>query len=351
MLLEVDLRARLEALRESPGYRNYERAREAVLRMKEREPVAGVGSDTPSDYWREELANIEYLLDASPLVVEKLRQHSYHVTGIWAYNYRTHKTREQERHAGKLAALRGIGRPELFVPESPELGGFGFDLDGDLVNIDTLKFFEVVLALDKGAVLEDLRRGDERGVVWEIGAGWGGFAYQLKTLCPNVTYVISDLPELFLFSATYLMTLFPDARVAFWGDPDEPWDELDWLQTDFVFVPNFALEDVAPPRIDLAVNMVSFQEMTTEQVEGYVRHASERGAPFLYSLNRERSLYNPELEGVKRIIERYYWPNEIEMLPVSYGKFLDDYSGKAKRREGGEELEYKHVVGWRRVVP
>ena len=44
-------------------------------------------------------------------------------------------------------------------------------------------------------------------------------------------------------------------------------------------MPNYALEDVAPPRIDLAVNMVSFQEMTTDQVEGYVRHASERGAP------------------------------------------------------------------------
>ena len=57
-------------------------------------------------------------------------------------------------------------------------------------------------------------RAPGRKLVWEIGAGWGGFAYQFKTLFPDVTYVIVDLPELFLFSATYLMTLFPEAKVS-----------------------------------------------------------------------------------------------------------------------------------------
>ena len=82
----------------------------------------------------------------------------------------------------------------------------------------------MLIALEKGAVLQEFRGNAERRLVWEIGAGWGGFPYQFKSLCPNVTYVISDFPELFLFSATYLMTAFPGAKVAFWGE--EPLDRL-----------------------------------------------------------------------------------------------------------------------------
>ena len=94
------------------------------------------------------------------------------MTGIWAYNYRSHRDRDLARHRLKLEALHGIGRPELFVPESPLLGGFGFDVDGSLVNVDTLKFYEVLLALDKGAVLDELGRPGQRPIVCEIGAGW-----------------------------------------------------------------------------------------------------------------------------------------------------------------------------------
>ena len=148
------------------------------------------------------------------------------------------------------------------------------------MNLDTLKFFEVFLALDKGAVLDEFREGRERKLVWEVGAGWGGFPYQFKTLCPNTTYLISDFPELFLFSATYLMTLFPGARVRFWGE--EPAERIfaNWQDYDFIFTPNTALADLTPDRLDLAVNMVSFQEMTTAQVTSYVARAHELSARF-----------------------------------------------------------------------
>ena len=102
------------------------------------------------------------------------------------------------------------------MPESPALGGFGYDIDGRLFNVDTLKFYEVLIGMERGGVLAALRER-ERPVVCEIGAGWGGFAYQFKTLFPRSTYVIVDFPELFLFSATYLATVFPDARLAFVG--------------------------------------------------------------------------------------------------------------------------------------
>jgi hypothetical protein len=352
------VRQLVDRQRRDSAYANYELAREQVLAMKNLVAESG-SSGAPSEYWSEELGNIDYMLDASPLVVAKLRRHCYHITGIWPYNYRTHKDRAQEQHAEKLRALIEVGDPELLVHEPPILGGFGFELDGGLVNLDTLKFFEVLIALERGAVLGGLRERRGRSYVWEIGAGWGGFAYQFKRLFPDTTYVIVDLPELFLFSATYLMTAFPDARVAFFGRDGSAGSELPW-DADFVFIPNTALEAVVPPRLDLTLNMVSFQEMTTDQVEAYVAHAYVRECPYLYSLNRERSLYNPELSGVTQIMNRYYWPHPVEVLPVSYVTMLDAKTRKKVVKDGKrhkrtpvdalrQDLDYKHVVGWRRL--
>jgi hypothetical protein len=332
------LEERLTALRAGPAFRNYLYARDRVLEM--RAQVAAAPEYRPSIYWEEELAAFEYMLDASPLVIEKLRQHTHWITGLRAYDYRSQKTRAQAKFAEKLKALIDVGPPDLLVPEWPELGGFGFEVDGRLFNIDTLKFFEVLIALDRGAVLQEFRGHTDRRLVWEIGAGWGGFPYHFKSLCPNVTYVISDFPELFLFSATYLMTAFPNARVAFWGE--EPTDRLfdRWRDLDFIFLPNTSLTELRPDRLDLTINMVSFQEMTDAQADAYVAAAHALNCPFVYSLNRDKSAYNPEIASVSDVISRYYWPREIAVLPVPYTKMMDELPSAH---------DYKHIIGWRRV--
>jgi len=336
------LKARLATLQEGTAYRTYLSVRDRVLAMTEREADRPVSIQTPSEYWAEELRGFEYMLDASPLVVETLRQHTIHLTGLRTYDYRSNKDRQRQRFAQKLATLRQKDVPGLFIPEWPGLGGFGFEIDGALVNLDTLKFYEVLIALEHGAVLDEFRRTNERKIVWEIGAGWGGFPYQFKTTCPNTTYVIVDLPEVFLFSATYLKTVFPDARVRWCGDVDDARLFEDWEQFDFILIPNTALRDaMRPPRLDLTINMVSFQEMTAAQVDDYARVAHEAGCPFLYSLNRERSGYNTEIESVSAILERYYRPTIVNLLPVSYQKMLD---------EEPSPTDYTHIVGWRRML-
>jgi hypothetical protein len=86
--------------------------------------------------------------------------------------------------------------------------------------------------------------------------------------------------------------------------------------------------------------MVSFQEMTDAQVTAYVERAQALNCPFLYSLNRDRSSYNPEIGSVSEIISRFYWPREIAVLPVPYTKNIG---------EQPSVNDYKHIVGWRRV--
>jgi glycosyltransferase involved in cell wall biosynthesis len=297
----------------------------------------------PSAYWEEELSTFEYMLDATPLVIEKLRHHTHCLTGLRAYDYRSHKARAKTRFAEKLEALVEVGSRDLLVPEWRPLGGFGFEIDGQLFNIDTLKFFEVLIALQKGSVLQEFRGNSDRRLVWEIGAGWGGFAYQFKTLCPNVTYVISDFPELFLYSATYLMTAFPGANVGFWGE--EPIDRLleRWRELDFLFLPNTSLAEMALPRLDLTVNMVSFQEMTESQVRRYARLAAQARCPLLYSLNRDRSPYNSEIASVSEVLGEYFDLREIKVLDTDYRSANKRPPKSKPTAESGEV--YRHLVG------
>lgn len=348
-----ELSSRIAALRESRGYANYVRVRDEVLQMLDMSSDAVEGA--PSAYWTHELGNFEYMLDASPLIIESLRHHTFHVTGIRGYEYRPHPEDEgRRRFEAKLRMLLELEGDELLVPEAPELGGFGHQIDGARYNLDTLKFFEALIALERGAALDEIRVPG-RKLVWEIGAGWGGFAYQFKTLFPDVTYVIVDLPELFLFSATYLMTLFPEAKVHFHGDGDPL---TDWESVDFVFVPAHASDALRGLQPALALNMVSFQEMTTEQVDRYAELAWELGCPLIYSLNRDRSPWNPEIESVREVLGRYYWLHEVPLLALQYTHLPELKTSSLPERAArwglsvlrrDSPFDYRHVVGWRRA--
>jgi glycosyltransferase involved in cell wall biosynthesis len=335
-------------LRASREFQSYLRARDAVLRMK----GGGTSTASPSAYWSEELDNIDYMIDASPLIVRKLRQHAFHITGIRPYDYRNKNDGRREFFEARLQALRsldplrqgsgGQGYDALLVPESPAMGGFGYPIGDRLINVDTIKFFEVLIGMERGGVMGAIRAID-RPVVCEIGAGWGGFIYQLKTLLPRATYVLVDFPELFLFSATYLGAMFPDARLLFVGA--EGTASIDgWRDADFVFVPHSLSRLASTLPLDLTVNMVSFQEMTDAQVRAYAGIAADAGCPLIYSLNRERSPYNTELVRVSDALADRYRLTEISVLGTDYTSAMKK-PPKAGAPVERSDFNYRHLVG------
>ena len=85
------LQERVSALADGAAFKNYEVARDRVLDM--RQQVMAAPEYRPSAYWEEELSTFEYMLDASPLVIEKLRHHTHWITGIRAYEYRSQRKR------------------------------------------------------------------------------------------------------------------------------------------------------------------------------------------------------------------------------------------------------------------
>jgi len=305
-----------KAARESANSREfkiYQEVREVVLSM-----LGYVSPEfAPSEYWKQELAGSFYVLDASPLVVESLRQHTYNITGLSDYHYRAHHAFKMGPYVEKLKALRAIDTRGLSVSESPKMGGFGHKIDGKMFNLDTLKFYEYLIGLDRADFIEPIVQS-EGPVVMEIGSGWGGFAYQFKTLFPHAAYVLVDLPQILLYSATYLKVLFPDARVYMGDGSPESYKNIDFSKYDFVFIPHYAWGVLQPQRVDLALNMISFQEMTDAQMIGYIDQLAAWKVSRVYSLNRDISPNNPELSGVTSILSRKYKVEDVAVLPVPY---------------------------------
>jgi len=355
----AQLEKTLEEMRAGPHYRNYLRARDAVLACL---AEMDTGRAEPSAYWREELGGFDYMLDASPLIVEKLREHCHHITGDASYRYRQHHAIVADPFERKLARLSKLDQSNLFVPEAELLGGFGHPIDGSLINVDALKFFEVMIALDRAGFIDEIKNGRSRSETWlEIGAGWGGFGRVVKTLFPSTTYVVVDLPQTMLFSATYLLSAFPDARFAIY--PEVSLKEIGsrLREFDFVFLPHYVFDD-AELDIDLAINMVSFQEMTSEQVAGYLKNLSRMGCSRLYSLNRDRSSYNSELSAVSTLItEHFAKPRKIGILPYSYPtlvppkppprrvvrEFVARMLGRRPKKPSSTLKDYRHLVAER----
>lgn len=309
------------------AYQNYLLARSCIVNMME-ESSSSIGS--ASAYWEEEMEGFDYMLEASPRLIAKLREHCYHITGIRSYEYRAHHSHATHNFAAKLDALRAIDKNNLFVPESENMGGFGHIIDGVKVNIDTLKFYESLIALDRAGFLQNV--GKMRQSVLEIGSGWGGFAYQFKSLFPNSTYILVDLPPTMLFSMTYIMTQFPQAKIFVYGRDDVKELENNLLFYDFVFLPHFVFPTITLRQLDIAINMVSFQEMTSAQVRGYFEKIKALGCKMVYSHNRNRSRHNHELSSVADIFKECYQTQELTLLPTQYVTLGNPYKVNMKRR-------------------
>jgi len=305
------------------NFTTYKRISRLINQM--RTSVKSLNSQ-PSLYWQEEVAGFDYLFNATPEIVDNFRDHCYHITGIHSYEYRSHHSYRAKRFKKKLDCLKALDESNLFIPESPQLGGFGHLIDGQLVNIDTLKFYESALAINRSDSFFVKNRNNPLLAV-EIGGGWGGFAHVFKQLVPGCTYVIIDLAETF-----YISCLYPAASVYIY-DPNNFKDlRLRISSYDFAFIPHYALSEFCLDYIDIAINMISFQEMTQYQVNEYLVWLKSCNAALLYSHNRSRSKYNAQILDVHDIIRQYYELQFTEILPVPYN--ILDYPQNTVRDKG-----------------
>jgi putative sugar O-methyltransferase len=232
------------------------------------------------------------------------------------------------------------------VAESPLLGGFGHTKHGELYNEDTLRYFATLVALQDAGVLVDYRGGADRRLVWEIGGGWGGFARQFKTVCPDVTYLITGTPNQLLLSAVYLTTIFPTAHARFY-DPAAPCEMFrDWHTADFLFAPEAAVPSLWVPRLDLALDVMTLHGMDADRVALHVRQAYAWGARYFYT-QQPVSQSAGEDSAVSAAVAPWFWLHLVPALAEPDGATADAQAEEGDRGRGA--VDDVHIVGWRRI--
>jgi hypothetical protein len=114
-----------------------------------------------------------------------------------------------------------------------------------------------------------LRTIEERGKVrvLEIGPGYGALGYALRSIFGSkLEYVLVDLPSSLYFSTIYLSTLLDDEGCHL-ATPGCVVPE----RFNCLFVANYLMDELGPRLgpIDLAINTMSFPEMSEAQIRHY----------------------------------------------------------------------------------
>ena len=164
------------------------------------------------------------------------------------------------------------------------------------------------LALIERHLLPIQRENPLRAII--IGDGYGVLASLLKEIFPKSTIVLVDFGKVLLFQAYYCQKAHPDkCHQAVMHDGKDI-----VVRSDFVYCPAEFLSEVSQLSYDLAVNIASMQEMTTESIIsyfGFLRQHMEADGLF-YCCNRERKIL---VGGEIQEFRRYPWhPKDVHLV-------------------------------------
>jgi hypothetical protein len=296
----------------------------------------------PSDEERHRAQALAPLWDASPETIASWRHACEPLGGARASDYGgTRESALFRQLKREVFHRRKELGPDLFVNEPRALGGFGYTEQGLLYNQDTARHFGVLIALQDAAILQAFREAGPRRVVWEIGGGWGGFAYQFTRVCPRVTYMISGAPEQLLVSAVYLAGVAPEARCHLHG-ADASVNGGDAWDADFVFVPGHLVASVRPARLDLTLDLMALRTMTGPRAEAHVQRSFDLGARYVFALRP--GVPSPADACVEQAIERWYWPHPVP--PRRDPRELTAVGGDPSKLP---PPAFAFLAGWRRI--
>src|SRR5207253_289462 len=105
--------------------------------------------------------------------------------------------------------------------------------------------------------------------IMEIGAGIGEICYSLSKVLKPCRFIICDLPESMLFSATYLRLVAPQAKHIVMDTSSGTIFERAPEGVEFIYVPNYLFGELSDVKVDFAYNFGSFEEMSAQQVRQY----------------------------------------------------------------------------------
>ena len=157
----------------------------------------------------------------------------------------------------------------------------------DQFNIDYNDLFLVYYAWQISKYIKN-----EKSLVLEIGAGYGGLGLKLKKLYPQITVIYFDLPEVNAIQNFYLKSASKDYKIFNYKDYIESkidiFDSEFLSNFDFVILPGWQIEKIQNNIIDVIINTRSMMEMDLSIIDFYFQniHRIIKLDGFFYCNNR-----------------------------------------------------------------
>lgn len=161
-----------------------------------------------------------------------------------------------------IEMTRGLSGKEICSPPAV-MGEVGFRVGDHIVNRDVIAYQERMNLMNETGILSHLKR-KEHPVILEIGCGYGALAYFLKQLLPEAVYILVDLPHSLIFSGCYLNVSLTNETPVVRKNASDP-----LLAPSVNLVVNKLLHTLEDVKIDLAINTLSFAEMSSDIVRHY----------------------------------------------------------------------------------
>ncbi len=290
--------------------------------LAERHAITGeanIHMSTPSEYWQRGCRYFEYMLDLPEKYFTTLREHSHHLTGDRYTLYMAPNEQNQRKYQKAFNHLWSQIPEQYWINEPEE--GYGFQYKERWINNDTLRYQEVINRLYQEGILQAVSKSEDPLNILEIGGGFGGFIYHLSRCLPpkNCKYFIIDLPEVLLFSASYLaMHQSPDEVYIYDSKTTLEDQKVEFTKHRFNLIPSYQLELLENIVFKLVVNMASFQEMRSQQVNEYLDFIERHLDGILFSRNRDINLrQNPEGLHIGEALEERFLVEEVPIIGKS----------------------------------
>lgn len=160
-----------------------------------------------------------------------------------------------------------------------------------------------------------------------IGDGYGVLSSLFKAIYPDAKMTLVDLGQTLLVQALRCEKAHPETSHSFANE------DVDQMKTDFLYCPADETERLLQNKYDVAVNIVSMQEMNLESIAGYfeILRSCLVKQNLFYCCNRE---YKELVGGEITEIKKYPWTDKDEIYfdePCPWHKF---YFSRTKTKRG-----------------
>lgn len=210
----------------------------------------------------------------------------------------------------------GGGEPNIEeLSMSPEGGGYGANIEGKLINLNSF-FFHA-----RATLCKRLLKTNEKSIVAEIGGGTGLLGHYLLNVGANSTYINFDLPDNLISASYYLKASFPNKKILLYDKKKQLTREM-LLEYDIVLMPNYMIPYLENNSIDMFINTMSFGEMSYETICEYYSQIERCGRNYFYHEN----LFMPQGDYVSYPVSTYPKLGNYELIyetPSSWAGIFD----------------------------